>query len=103
MVEYDRKKFMCQAVQRVLSTDQILYPSGLTCRTVYPKFRQVFPERLHNRLKYSQLLLGIIHANIRYVKEEMQQSSDGKVYDNKMKPIDLNHECLIFRQPVAYI
>jgi hypothetical protein len=40
-------------------------------------------------LKDSRLPQEVIDAIMRYVEEEMKQSSDSQVYDSKMKLIDM--------------
>jgi len=46
-------------------------------------------SRLHSKLNDSKLPQEVIDTIIRYVKEEMKQSFDSKVYDNKMSLIDM--------------
>jgi uncharacterized membrane-anchored protein YjiN (DUF445 family) len=46
-------------------------------------------SRLQEMLKDSNLPQEVIDTIIRYVKEEMKQSSDSKTYDSKMNLIDL--------------
>ena len=46
-------------------------------------------SRLQGMLKESELPQEVIEAILRYLEEEMKQSSDSKVYDNKMNLIDM--------------
>lgn len=46
-------------------------------------------SRLQRMLKDSDLPQEVIDAIIRYIKEEMKQSSDSKTYDSKMNLIDM--------------
>jgi uncharacterized membrane-anchored protein YjiN (DUF445 family) len=46
-------------------------------------------SRLQEMLKDSNLPQEVIDTIIRYVKEEMKQSSDSKTYDSKMSLIDM--------------
>lgn len=46
-------------------------------------------SRLQRMLKDSDLPQEVIDAIIRYIKEEMKQSSDSKTYDRKMNLIDM--------------
>ena len=46
-------------------------------------------SRLQGMLEDSNLPQEAIDAIIRYVEEEMKQSSDSKVYDNKMSLIGM--------------
>ncbi|MGD8650013.1 MAG: hypothetical protein PVH85_24740 [Desulfobacterales bacterium] len=46
-------------------------------------------SRLQGMLKDSRLPQEVIDAIMRYVEEEMKQSSDSQVYDSKMKLIDM--------------
>ena len=46
-------------------------------------------SRLQRMLKDSNLPQEVIDTIMRYIKEEMKQSSDSKTYDSKMNLIDL--------------
>ena len=53
-------------------------------------------SRLQGMLEDSNLPQEVIDAIIRYVEEEIKQSSASKVYDNKMNLIDMKGKSILF-------